>query len=162
MFCCLWLKSMNLWINESVPTLEYFLCNEFAKRNLDAYLHWIRQNLLLSPLPSWMDSHLSSPAAKAGLLKTSSWTVTVFLPQIKVEMAQRQQLLPGQEQGQSPHRLLLLLLLFCFPPPGRQPRFCNSPSARLPVFPASTTTSWQGTAISVSLRHVGYPYSNRN
>lgn len=51
MFCYLWLKSL---------TWEYFVCHELAKRNLDAYLHWIHQNLLLSSFhPGWI--YISQP-----------------------------------------------------------------------------------------------------
>lgn len=48
------------------------------------------------------------------------------------------------------HTVLLL------PLPGRLPHFCNSPSARLLVFLASTTTSRQDITSSVSLRQLHY------
>ena len=151
MFCYLWLKSM---------TWEYFLCNELAKRNLDPYLHWIKT---YSCLPSILAGFTSlNPCSQ-------SWAAHNQLVNCDY-VAATDRSGEGTETPSAPwagagpvspsfafaHTALLLSV------PGREPHFGNSPSTRLLVFLASTTTSRQDITISVSLRQLRYPYSNGN
>lgn len=159
MFCYLWVKAM---------TWEYFLCNELAKRNLSLLketwmLICIGSIKTYSCLSSILDGFTSlNPCSQ-------SWAAQNQLVNCDYVPATGQSG-EGAETPTAPwagagpvtpsfafaHTALLLSL------PGRQPHFCNSPSSRLLVFLASTTTSRQDITISVSLTHLHYPYSNVN